>query len=36
MNDWLDSLSPQEGRLLALVVLLAVWVLAIAALMWWA
>ncbi len=34
-SAWLDSLTPAEGRLLALTLLAAAWVLAIAMFVWW-
>ena len=36
LSAWLDSLSPSEGRWLALTLLLAVWVLVVAVFVWWA
>ncbi len=36
LSAWLDSLTPAEGRWLALTLLLAVWVVFVAMLVWWA
>ena len=36
LSAWLDSLTPVEGRWLAGLLLLAAWVLFVAAIVWWA
>lgn len=35
LSAWLDSLTPAEGRWLALTLLAAAWMLAGAAFIWW-